>query len=201
MIIQRVTHDSYASQLTKRIIIPLRLHNLCYAPYTCPAADATQMPAGYFFTAGAPPSLLGKPMPPLALTWAQGAGAIVSSLHDMTIWDRALYQGQELPSRQQHQIESLVSQATGKPISRTTHADPLGFGLGLGQITSPQTGTAWYYEGETLGNRVLHFYFPRSGAIIAVALNSAVAPAADAIGALAISVYQTLQKAGAIHPS
>jgi D-alanyl-D-alanine carboxypeptidase len=201
MIIERVTHDSYAGQLTKRIITPLRLHNLCYAPNTCPAADATRMPAGYFFIAGAPPSLLGKPMPPLALTWAQGAGAIVSSLHDMTSWDRALYRGQELPPRQQRQLESLVSQATGKPIPRTTRADPLGFGLGLGQITSRPIGTAWYYEGETIGNRVLHFYFPRSGTIIAVALNSAVAPAADAIGALAISVYQTLQKAGAVHTS
>jgi D-alanyl-D-alanine carboxypeptidase len=58
----------------------------------------------------------------------------------------------------------------------------------------------WYFEGETLGNRVLHFYFARSGTIIALALNSAVAPADDAIGALAISVYQTLQKAGAVHP-
>ena len=64
-----------------------------------------------------------------------------------------LYQGQELPSRQQQQIESLVSQATGKPIHRTTRADPLGFGLGLGQLTSRPVGTVWYYEGETLGNR------------------------------------------------
>ena len=200
MIIQRVTHDSYAHQLTTRIINPLRLHTLCYAPYTCPASDASRMPAGYFFTAGGPPSLLGKPMPPLALTWAQGAGAIVSSLTDMTTWDRALYQGQELPPRQQQQIESLVSQTTGKPIHRTTRADPLGFGLGLGQLTIRPLGTVWYYEGETLGNRVLHFYFPRSGTIIAVALNSAVADADDAIATLAISVYQTLQKAGAVHP-
>jgi D-alanyl-D-alanine carboxypeptidase len=29
MIIGRVTHDSYADQLTKRIIIPLRLRTLC----------------------------------------------------------------------------------------------------------------------------------------------------------------------------
>jgi D-alanyl-D-alanine carboxypeptidase len=200
MIIQRVTHDSYADQLSKRIIIPLRLHNLCYAPYTCPAADTARMPAGYFFIAGGPPSLLGKPIPPLALTWAQGAGAIVSSLHDMTTWDRDLYLARELPPRQQRQLESLVSQTTGKPISRTTHADPLGFGLGVAQLTARPVGTVWYYEGETFGNRVLHFYFPRSGVIIAVAVNSAVAPANDALGALAVSVYQTLHKAGAVHP-
>ncbi len=68
MIIERVTHHSYASQLTSRIITPLRLHDLCYAPYTCPAADAARMPAGYFDMPGGP-SLLGKAMPPLAITW------------------------------------------------------------------------------------------------------------------------------------
>jgi len=71
LIIEKVTHDTYADQLTRRIIIPLRLHSLCYAPYTCPAAAAAQMPAGYFFNTTVanqvPPnpraSLLGKPVP------------------------------------------------------------------------------------------------------------------------------------------
>jgi len=171
MIIERVTHRSYAEQLTSRIIRPLGLRDMCYAPYTCPAADAARMPTGYFYMPGAP-SLLGKPMPKLALTWAQGAGGIVSSLRDMTIWERALYRGRELPPRQQRQLESLVSQATGKPIRKTTPTDP-GFGLGIFQITTASTGTAWYYQGGTLGYRVVHFFFPRSGIIIAVATNSA----------------------------
>ena len=49
LIIEKVTDDTYPDQLTRRIIIPLGLHSLCYAPYSCPAADAAQMPAGYFF--------------------------------------------------------------------------------------------------------------------------------------------------------
>jgi hypothetical protein len=36
MIIEKVTHDTYAGQLTKRIITPLRLRTTCLAPYTCP---------------------------------------------------------------------------------------------------------------------------------------------------------------------
>ena len=88
MIIERVTHDSYASQLTQRIIDPLGLRSTCLAPYTCPPSDAALMPAGYLYTAGVPASLLGQAVPPLALTWAQGAGGIVTSLADMTTWDR-----------------------------------------------------------------------------------------------------------------
>jgi D-alanyl-D-alanine carboxypeptidase len=110
MIIERVTHDCYADQLTKRIIIPLRLRTMCDAPYTCPAADAAPVPAGYFYMPRAPP-LLGKPMPGLALTWAQGAGGIVSSLRDRATWDRALYQGRELPPRQQRELRHSGRQA------------------------------------------------------------------------------------------
>ena len=204
-----MTHDTYPDQLTRRIIIPLRLHSLCYAPYSCPAADAAQMPAGYFFNTTVanqvPPdpraSPLGKPVPPLTLTWAQGAGGIVSSLQDMTTWDRALYQGQELPPPQQRQLESLVSTTTGHPIPGTTPADPSGYGLGVGQLTSPSTGAVWFYEGGTLGYRVVHLYFPRSGIIIALAANSDPAPGNDALGTLALSVYQALQKAGAAQGS
>jgi len=160
MIIEKVTRDSYASQLTRRILIPLRLRSTCLAPYTCPPSDAARMPAGYLFIAGVPPSLLGQAFPPLALTWLQGAGGIVSSLADVTTWDRALYSGQLLPPRQQHQLESLVSEAAGQPIARTTLADPAGYGLGVTQQTSSQTGTIWDYEGETFGYRVLHLYSP-----------------------------------------
>jgi len=200
LIIEKVTHHSYASQLTRRIIGPLRLHTTCLAPSTCPPSDAARMPAGYLYDAGVPRSLLGHAVPPLALTWAQGAGGIVSSLADMAKWDRALYTRRLLPPRQQHELESLVSEATGQPIARTSPADPAGYGLGV-QQTASQVGALWDYEGETYGNRVLHLYFPRSGLIIAVAANSATDPDKDALVALAGAVYETLQKAGAVQAS
>jgi D-alanyl-D-alanine carboxypeptidase len=197
MIIQKVTHDSYADQLMKRIVTPLRLPTTCLAPYTCPAGDAARVPVGYFYIAGGPPSLIGKPMPPLGLTWAQAAGGIVSSLADMTTWDRDLYEGRLLPARQQRQLESLVSQATGKPILRTTVADPLGYGLGVAQGIFPgPTGNFWYYEGQAFGARVLQMYFPHSGTIVALAVNSSTDN--DHLSDLAGSVYETLQKSSAV---
>jgi D-alanyl-D-alanine carboxypeptidase len=195
MIIEKVAHDTYASQLTRRIFIPLRLHTTCLAPYTCPASDAARMPAGYMYIAGVLPSLSGKAMPRLALTWAQAAGGMVSSLAGMTTWDRALYTGRLLPPRQQHQLESLISETTGQPIRRTTAADPAGYGLGVQQVFNPQTGAFWAYEGQAFGARVIHYYFPRTGLLIAVAANSATTN--DDLAGLAGAVYQTLHKAGA----
>jgi D-alanyl-D-alanine carboxypeptidase len=140
-------------------------------------------------------------MPRLALTWAQAAGGIVSSLADVATWDRDLYEGRLLPPRQQRQLESLVSQATGKSISRTTLADPAGYGLGVEQSTTRETGTVWYYEGGTFANRVMHLYFPRSGLSFVLAVNSAVDPATDDLGNLAGWVYQTLRKSAGAHTS
>ena len=197
MIIEKITHHSYASQLSRRIITPLRLATTCLAPYTCPASDAGRMPAGYFYIAGGPPSLIGKAMPPLALTWAQAAGGIVSSLADLATWDRVLYSGELLPARQQHQLESLVSEATGKPIRRTAPGGPLGYGLGVQQENSRQTGPYWAYEGQAFGARVLNLYFPRTGMSIALAVNSSTITNDD-LSDLSSSVYQTLQNAGAI---
>jgi D-alanyl-D-alanine carboxypeptidase len=197
LIIQKATHDSFADQLTRRIIIPLGLRTVCLAPYTCPASAAARMPAGYYFMTDIPQmqALEGTPMPKLNLTSSQGSGDIVSSLRDMTTWDRALYRGELLPQAQQRQLESLVSTKTGRPIQRTTLSDPSGYGLGVAQATSKVTGTVWAYEGETFGYRVQHVYFPGTGLIIALAVNSSTDGDNDQLAALALSVYQVLQKA------
>ena len=54
MIIERASRRSYAEQLTSRIVRPLGLRDMCYAPYTCPAADAARMVTGYFYMPGVP---------------------------------------------------------------------------------------------------------------------------------------------------
>ena len=199
MIIEKVTRDSYADQLTKRIIIPLRLRTTCLGSYTCPTGTAARMPDGYWW--GNPPpldKLNGTPFPKLGLTWAQAAGGIVTSLPDVTTWFRALYQGKELPPRQQRQLESLVSELTGQPITMSTPGNP-GFGLGVQQATNSVTGTIWDYEGETPGYRVLHLYHPASGVIFVLAANSGAQGPSDQLGSgLAITVFKTLQAAGAL---
>jgi D-alanyl-D-alanine carboxypeptidase len=87
-------------------------------------------------------------------------------------------------------------------VSAGTTADPLGFGLAVGQITKPQTGLFWYYQGETLGYRVVYAYFPTTGAIFTVGVNSqpytSAAGTDDEILLLLESVYATLEAAGKV---
>jgi D-alanyl-D-alanine carboxypeptidase len=195
MILEKATHDTYAHQLRRRIAVPLGLHNLFFNPTGLPAAVMAREPAGYFFDSTIPQlaPLLGKDVRRLNLSWAPANGGIVASLQDLTKWDRALYQGRELPRRQQRELESLISETTGRAIKRTTVADPRGFGLGVAQSTT-SVGTIWAYEGENLGYRMLLVYLPRSGTIIALGANST--PSSDKLGGPGLSVIQILRKAG-----
>jgi D-alanyl-D-alanine carboxypeptidase len=201
MIIERVTGDSYQDQLYRRIIEPLGLCDLYYRPDVYPASVTDREPAGYFFNHVFPLSqLLGRDVSRDTLSWARGAGGIISTTSDMTRWERALYDGRLLPPQQQAELESLISIRTGQPIDSTSATDPQGFGLGVAQLTNPQLGTFWFYEGQTLAFRVVHAYFPDSGLIITFGLNSATESANDQIAMLTKAVYDTLVADGLISP-
>lgn len=201
MIIERAGHDTYAHQLAQRITGPLRLRNTCFAPYTCPAGTADQMPAGYD-TESTPPS----PIPPLALTWGQGAGGIVASLRDMTTWDRALYTGAMVSPRQQHEMDTLVYPPTGQPLPVPTTTEPLGYGLGVIEANYPPVGLFWTYEGGTAGYRVWHLYAPKTGIAIAIGLNSDAnslddnpadtGPDQDTVDQLGFAAYRAVTRSG-----
>lgn len=190
MVIEAATHHTFADELTRRILHPLGLRHTCLAPETCAPSTAAAMATGYFLGDGTSP-FAGTPVPALGLSWAQGAGGIVATLPDLAVWDRALYQGCLLPPRQQRELESLISTTSGKPIRTTTLDDPLGYGLGVAQVTTPPTGTVWYYGGETFGARVLHIFDPRTGVLIIVSANSNATD--DDLFELAVAVLQTLQ--------
>ena len=197
MIIARAGHSSYRQQLERRIIHPLHLHSLRYRTNSYSSAVTAREPAGYFYDPHQFPSLsrfVGHDVSRFSLSWARAAGGIVSTTREMTVWERALYTGRLLPTRQQHQLLSLVSRTTGKPIRRTSQQNPNGYGLGVGQQTAPIFGRYWFYEGQTLGFRVLHMYFPRYGVIMAMGLNSVTdsATGQDHISVLALLVYETL---------
>ena len=101
-----------------------------------------------------------------------------------------------LAPKQRAELFSIVSTKTGKPLAKTSLEDPRGFGLGVAQLTMPKMGTVWFYEGETLGFRMLHVYFPKQDAVIAFGLNSQPDAKEDQSGKLAATLYATLHAAG-----
>ena len=201
MIVEKVTGHSYTDELNRRILrAGLGLDDTYYEAYAYPPSITDRMTSGYFFShdadnAGLAP-LLGKDMRDLSVSWMQGAGGIVSTPTDVTRWARALYTGSILAPKQRAELMSLVSQKTGKPIRATSLSDPGAFGLGVAQLTKPEIGTVWFYEGMTLGYRMLHVYFPRQDAVIAFGLNSQPDSKQNKSGNLVLAIYTTLHAAG-----
>jgi D-alanyl-D-alanine carboxypeptidase len=201
MIIEKVTGKSYSSEVTRRILTGIPVENMYYSSHLYPPAVVVRMVSGYFWnhTPDNKPlaPLLGVDQKLLSSSWAQGAGAAVGSPEALTHWARALYQSTAfLPAVQRRELFSIVSNATGKSIASTSLADPRGFGLGVAQMTQKETGTVWFYEGETLGYRMVQVWFPKENVIFAVGLNSQPDNDKDDVGKLIIAIYQTLKRAG-----
>lgn len=203
MIIERVTGHSLAAELKERFFTPaLGLTDTYYDPDQVPQNILDRMVQGYFYSNdpdnASLASIYGKGVKAYSLSWAQGAGGIISSPEQLTRWVRALYQSPLIPAKQRAEMMTIVSNNTGKPISKTSASDPRGFGLGVGQITAPKVGMAWYYEGETLGYRTVYAWVPKTDVVIAIGLNSQPNAKEDTIGKLLTTVYDTLEQYHAI---
>lgn len=204
MIIEKVTGHSYQVEVQRRILNAIPLENMYYNGHLYPPAVTMRMVSGYWWNRIGETNkpfapLLGKDVRLYSLSWAAGAGAAVGSPEAMTHWIRALYQSPTfLPQAQRRELLTMVSLESGKPLSMTTLKDPRGFGLGVGQITEKETGTIWFYEGETLGYRMLYTYFPKEDTVVAIGLNSQPDSNQDHIGKLMTSIYGTLKAAGKI---
>ena len=200
MIIERVTGNSYESEIQRRFLSDPKLSDTFYQPSLYPAPILERMVSGYFFNTdpGNEPfkPFLKRDVKGFTLSWARGAGGIVSTPEDVTYWSRRLYEGDLLAPQQRAELERIVSLKTGKPIAVTGPKDPRAFGLGVAQLSVAAIGTFWYYEGETLGYRMFYFWIPKSDAVIALGLNSQPDGKQDQGGPLLLTIYKTLHAAG-----
>jgi D-alanyl-D-alanine carboxypeptidase len=202
MIIERVTGNSYESELETRFLGDPKLSDTFYRPSLYPPEILKRTVSGYFFNTDPGnegfKSFLGRDVRNFSLSWARGAGGIIATPEDVTYWSRRLYEGDMLAPKQRGELMSLVSTKSGRPIAATSASDHRGFALGVAQNTIPGFGTFWYYEGETLGYRMIYFWFPKSDAVVAIGLNSQPDSKQDQAGPLLVTIYRTLHAAGKV---
>ncbi|MGC1379786.1 MAG: serine hydrolase domain-containing protein [Candidatus Baltobacteraceae bacterium] len=188
---------SFAAEMA-RIISSAGLKNTYYTSHLYPDSIAKRVVAGYY--GNDDPGFgkfIGKDVSGYSLSWAQGAGSIVSTPEDLTVWARALYQGSALlPAKQKGELQSLVSTKTAKPLSKPTADDPSGFGLGVAERFDAHLGTFWFYQGETLGFRAAHLYFPDSDLVVALFANSRPVEKNSQLQKLFATVYATIEASG-----
>jgi D-alanyl-D-alanine carboxypeptidase len=201
MIIEKASGKPYAD-IVRALFDQVGMKNTYYEQNRYPALITDRMVSGYFFNHD-PDS---KPLAPLlghdvkndSVSWMQAAGGIVSTMQDVSRWARALYEGPLLADKQRHELMTIVSDKTGEPIDGPSRENPSAFGLGVGAGLRAAIGSYWYYQGMTLGYRVLYTYFPADGAIIVVGLNSQPDDKQNRNGKLLEEIYGILHKSGKI---
>jgi D-alanyl-D-alanine carboxypeptidase len=193
----RSESKSYAAEIA-RIIASAGLKNTFYTSHLYAPAIAQRVVAGYYGQDDPGfGKFIGKDMTGHSLSWARGAGAIVSTPEDLTVWVRALHQGTTLlPEKQKSELQSLISTKTAKPLAKPTADDPAGFGLGIAERFAPTLGTFWFYQGETLGFRAAHLYFPDSDLVVAIFANSRPLEKNSKIQQLFSTIYGTIKARG-----
>jgi D-alanyl-D-alanine carboxypeptidase len=196
MIIEKAGGAPY-SDVVRSLSRQVGLKNTYYEQNRYPASITRRMVSGYFFNhdPGNEPlaPLLGHDVKDDSVSWMQGAGGIVSSMQDVARWARALYEGPLLAAKQRRELLTVVSDKTGKPVPGTSKANPTTFGLGVGGGYRPALGMYWYYQGMTLGYRVLYAYFPSNGLVIVVGLNSQPDDKQNQNGPLLEKIYRIMQ--------
>ena len=139
MIVEQVTGNSFSSELTRRIIKPLRLQDTTFPTDSVIRGRHVH---GYFFL----------PEPFDVTAWNPAlygaSGALLSNAHDVARFYRALLQGRLMPPAQLSEMKTIDPVAVGG----VPDAGILGGGWGLGLLREEfPCGVAWGHDSEIPG--------------------------------------------------
>jgi D-alanyl-D-alanine carboxypeptidase len=130
MIIQKVTGQSPITEISRRILVPLGLHDTSF-PLT-----SKQIPAPYAH--GYYGSLDATNLVNPSVAWT--AGAMISTVNDVAQFYRALLTGRLLPPAQERELLTTI------PVDDTGELFAEHYGLGIYSVKL-SCGTAWGHDG------------------------------------------------------
>lgn len=173
MIIEKVTGQSTENVMNHYLHggLKLKLSNTFYQARLYTSAFIARMAHGY--------SSDGRDVTSGNMSWANTAGAIVTTTEDLLIWWKGLFQMNILPPQQMAKMMSLVCEGTtrfcqaGRDMSHLSNND-VGKGYGLGVIQSAygsRIGTVWWHNGSTKGYKAIVMWYPKSNIFMALTIN------------------------------
>ena len=208
MIAEKASGKSFRDLVNELVIKPHGLYATFYEASTYPEPVIKRLSDGYFEneacadyqphckeTWNAP--IIGRDMRQVSVSWMQAAGGAVSSARDVDRWMRAVFGGKVVPPKQQKEWTELVSTKTGEPIATVSADDPSAFALGLGYKILGPLGAQWFYEGESLGYRMIYVWVADQDLMITMQTNSQPLDGTDKIGDAISALYENVKKSKA----
>jgi D-alanyl-D-alanine carboxypeptidase len=162
MVIEKVTHDSWENQVTRRIIIPLGLRHT-YAPGTSTRLPAPHATGYLIFDKNTRIDTTAENM-----SWADSAGALISTAADLTRFWSAIGRGALLGPAQTREMRQTVP-ATGGDSASVPGSR---YGLGIFFIPLSCGGGYWSHEGDVPGYNTIGAVSSDGHATVALSVNS-----------------------------
>ncbi|MEH1127948.1 serine hydrolase domain-containing protein [Micromonospora sp. CPCC 206061] len=147
LIIQRLTGNDPAAEITRRILRPLRLTDT-YFPGTDPTIRGPHAGA-YFASFGV------RDVSTFNMSWAGMAGELISTTEDLNDFYRALFGGRVLSPALLTQMRTTVPFDPAAP-------EAGGYGLGVYSVATP-CGPLWGHDGGVIGHITMSLHLPDLG--------------------------------------
>jgi D-alanyl-D-alanine carboxypeptidase len=162
MVIEKVAHDSWENQVTRRIIIPLGFHHT-YAPGTSTRLPAPHATGYLIFDKDTRIDTTAENM-----SWADSAGALISTAADLTRFWSAIGRGALLGPAQTREMRQTVP-ATGGDSASVPGSR---YGLGIFFIPLSCGGGYWSHEGDVPGYNTIGVVSSDGHTTVALSVNS-----------------------------
>ncbi|HEX5300278.1 MAG TPA: serine hydrolase domain-containing protein [Streptosporangiaceae bacterium] len=162
MIIEKVTHDSWENQVTKRIIRPLGLRHT-FAPGTSTRLPRPHATGYLIFDKNTRVDTTLENM-----SWADSAGALISTASDLSRFWSAIGNGTLLPPAQIREMRETVP-ATGGDVDTVPGSR---YGLGIFSIPLTCGGVYWSHEGDVPGYNTIGAVSSDGRTTVVLSLNS-----------------------------
>jgi D-alanyl-D-alanine carboxypeptidase len=162
MVIDKVTHDSWENQVTRRIIIPLGLRHT-YAPGTSTRLPRPHATGYLIFDKNTRIDTTAENM-----SWADSAGALISTAADLTRFWNAIGRGALLGPAQTREMRQTVP-ATGGDSASVPGSR---YGLGIFFIPLSCGGGYWSHEGDVPGYNTIGAVSRDGRTTVALSVNS-----------------------------
>ena len=146
MVNSAVTGNTVEQEMNHRLFEPLHLSNTYYLSRAYDDDILLRMAHGYMTESNETPIDTTQ----FNISWADSAGAIISTSHDTAIWLRKLLFAKSLlPYQQRKELMSLVDIENGQPLPRSSQKN--GYGLAIGHGFDASGHEYWVHGGNTPG--------------------------------------------------